>query len=123
MDRRNFLKNSTKVGTALMALSLTPLRAKEKSNSLIGLKKDPNKLFNLPNFLEYKVVAKNGEIMSDGLQTPPRPDGMACFQNKDGTITLIKNHEIGSRRLPSSYDSNLPQSISYDTNFAGVPYT
>ena len=35
--------------------------------------------------------------MSDGLQTPPRPDGMACFQNNDGTITLIKNHEIGSR--------------------------
>ena len=61
--------------------------------------------------------------MSDGLQTPPRPDGMACFQNNDGTITLIKNHEIGSRRLPSSYDSNLPKSISYDTNFAGVPYT
>ena len=123
MDRRNFLKNSTKVGAALMALSLTPLKAKEKGSSLISLKKDPNKLFNLPNFLEYKVVARNGEIMSDGLQTPPRPDGMACFQNKDGTITLIKNHEIGSRRLPSSYDSNLPQSISYDTNFAGVPYT
>ena len=60
MDRRNFLKNSTKVGAALMALSLTPLKAKEKSNSLISLKKVPNKLFNLPNFLEYKVVAKNG---------------------------------------------------------------
>jgi secreted PhoX family phosphatase len=123
MNRRNFIKNSTKAGAALMALSLMPLKANEKSKSLIGLKKDPNKLFNLPNFLDYKIVARNGEVMSDGLQTPPRPDGMACFQNKDGTITLIKNHEIGSRRLPSSYDSNLPKSISYDTNFAGVPYT
>ena len=123
MNRRNFIKNSTKAGAALMALSLTPLKANEKSKSLISLKKDPNKLFNLPNFLDYKIVARSGEVMSDGLQTPPRPDGMACFQNKDGTITLIKNHEIGSRRLPSSYDSNLPKSISYDTNFAGVPYT
>ena len=123
MDRRNFIKNSSKTGIALMALSLMPLKAAEKNKSLISLKKDPNKLFNLPEFLEYKIVARNGEMMSDGLQTPPRPDGMACFQNNDGTITLIKNHEIGSRRLPSSYDSNLPKSISYDTNFAGVPYT
>jgi len=123
MNRRNFIKNSTKAGAALMALSLMPLKANEKSKSLISLKKDPNKLFNLPNFLDYKIVARSGEVMSDGLQTPPRPDGMACFQNNDGTITLIKNHEIGSRRLPSSYDSNLPKSISYDTNFAGVPYT
>ena len=123
MDRRNFIKNSTKTGIALMALSLMPLKASEKNQSLINLKKDPNKLFNLPDFLDYKIVARNGEVMSDGLQTPPRPDGMACFQNDNGTITLIKNHEIGSRRLPSSYDSNLPKSISYDTNFAGVPYT
>ena len=123
MDRRNFIKNSSKTGIALMALSLLPLKAAEKYKSLSSLKKDPDKLFNLPDFLEYKIVARNGEMMSDGLQTPPRPDGMACFQNNDGTITLIKNHEIGSRRLPSSYDSNLPKSISYDTNFAGVPYT
>ena len=123
MDRRNFIKNSSKTGIALMALSLIPLKAAEKHKSLSSLKKDPDKLFNLPDFLEYKIVARNGEVMSDGLQTPPRPDGMACFQNNDGTITLIKNHEIGSRRLPSSYDSNLPKSISYDTNFAGVPYT
>ena len=123
MDRRNFIKNSSKTGIALMALSLIPLKAAEKHKSLSSLKKDPDKLFNLPDFLEYKIVARNGEEMSDGLQTPPRPDGMACFQNNDGTITLIKNHEIGSRRLPSSYDSNLPKSISYDTNFAGVPYT
>ena len=123
MDRRNFIKNSSKTGIALMALSLLPLKAAQKYKSLSSLKKDPDKLFNLPDFLEYKIVARNGEMMSDGLQTPPRPDGMACFQNNDGTITLIKNHEIGSRRLPSSYDSNLPKSISYDTNFAGVPYT
>ena len=123
MDRRNFIKNSSKTGIALMALSLIPLKAAQKYKSLSSLKKDPDKLFNLPDFLEYKIVARNGEVMSDGLQTPPRPDGMACFQNNDGTITLIKNHEIGSRRLPSSYDSNLPKSISYDTNFAGVPYT
>ena len=121
MDRRNFIKNSSKTGIALMALSIMPLKAAEKYKSLSSLKKDPNKLFNLPDFLEYKIVARNGEMMSDGLQTPPRPDGMACFQNNNGTITLIKNHEIGSRRLPSSYDSNLPKSISYDTNFAGVP--
>jgi len=123
MNRRNFIKNSSKTGIALMALSIMPLKAAEKYKSLSSLKKDPNKLFNLPDFLEYKIVARNGEMMSDGLQTPPRPDGMACFQNNNGTITLIKNHEIGSRRLPSSYDSNLPKSISYDTNFAGVPYT
>ena len=73
-----------------MALSLMPLKAAEKNKSLRSLKKDPNKLFNLPDFLEYKIVARNGEAMSDGLQTPPRPDGMACFQNNDGTITLIK---------------------------------
>ena len=123
MDRRNFIKKSTRTGIALMALSMTPAKAKEKNKSFSGLIKDSNKLFNLPDFLEYKIIARNGEIMSDGLETPPRPDGMACFQNKNGTITLIKNHEIGSRRLPSSYDSSLPKSITYDTNFAGVPYT
>jgi len=66
MDRRNFIKNSSKTGIALMALSLIPLKATEKNKSLRSLKKDPNKLFNLPDFLEYKIVAKNGEMMSDG---------------------------------------------------------
>ena len=40
MDRRNFIKNSTKTGIALMALSLMHLKASEKNQSLINLKKD-----------------------------------------------------------------------------------
>ena len=67
MDRRNFIKNTSKTGIALMALSLIPLKAAQQYKSLSSLKKDPDKLFNLPDFLEYKIVARNGEVMSDGL--------------------------------------------------------
>ncbi len=50
----------------------------------------------------------SGEPMSDGVPTPDRHDGMAAFRMPDGTVRLIRNHEISTRAafgdLTKAYD-------------------
>ena len=42
----------------------------------------------------YTVVSKFGTEMSDGLQMPGAHDGMAAFDDEDGRIRLVCNHEL-----------------------------
>ena len=58
------------------------------------LKKDPEGILNLPEGFSYKIIARRGEAMSDGLIHPDKPDGMATFPTKDGKVILIRNHEL-----------------------------
>ncbi len=47
---------------------------------------------------------------------PGRHDGMGAFGNADGTVTLVRNHEVnGSRRLPSAR----PSAPVYDSAAGG----
>jgi secreted PhoX family phosphatase len=41
--------------------------------------------------------------MSDGYRVPGRPDGMACFAGADGSVILMRNHELWQSHLGSSY--------------------
>src|SRR5690606_20882705 len=43
------------------------------------LKTDPFGLFDLPEGFSYTVLSRAGEVMSDGLVTPYKMDGMGCF--------------------------------------------
>lgn len=40
------------------------------------------------------VLQRTGDRMSDGHRAPPRPDGMGCFPQADGTVVLMRNHEL-----------------------------
>ncbi len=55
---------------------------------------DPNKIIDLPKGFSYKVIAKRGGTMSDGLLVPGAPDGMAAFPGENGKTVIVCNHEL-----------------------------
>lgn len=48
----------------------------------------------LPDGFRYRSLGVAGEIMSDGVPTPSRHDGMAAFNASHGRTVLVRNHEI-----------------------------
>ncbi len=51
-------------------------------------------LLELPPGFSYTAVSITGAVMSDGTLVPGDHDGMACFQGRDGTYRLVRNHEL-----------------------------
>jgi secreted PhoX family phosphatase len=51
-------------------------------------------LLELPPGFSYTAVSITGAVMSDGALVPGDHDGMACFQGRDGTYRLVRNHEL-----------------------------
>jgi uncharacterized protein len=54
---------------------------------------DPQGIISLPRGFGYKVIARTGDEMADGLLVPGGPDGMATFRGPEGSTILICNHE------------------------------
>ena len=52
-------------------------------------------LLMLPEDFRYLSFAWTGEMMNDGIATPPAHDGMAAFPGGHGRVYLIRNHEVG----------------------------
>lgn len=50
-------------------------------------------MLDLHQGLSYRVIARRGEEMDDGLMVPALPDGMAAFPAGDGTLRIVCNHE------------------------------
>ncbi len=106
-SRRNFLKNSSKVSLGFIGLQTylaaslegcvtyqTPTRKNLLKDKYGKLKKDPAGILELPEGFSYKIIARRGEMMSDGFMYPDKPDGMATFPTKNGKVILIRNHEL-----------------------------
>jgi secreted PhoX family phosphatase len=53
----------------------------------------------LPKGFKYTVFGRTGSIMSDGQPTPGVHDGMAAFAAPDGTVRLVRNHEVRAKVL------------------------
>jgi len=56
---------------------------------------DPGKIIDLPDGFSYSIVSRAGDPMIDGLPTPGRQDGMACFPYRGDEVLLVCNHELG----------------------------
>ncbi|MGL5929459.1 MAG: alkaline phosphatase PhoX [Dermatophilaceae bacterium] len=52
-------------------------------------------LLRLPKGFEYVSYGWTGDLMDDGRPTPGAHDGMAAFRRSDGTISIVRNHELG----------------------------
>ena len=83
------------------------------------LVKDPAGIFDLPEGFTYKIISRSGEVMSDGLLTPAKPDGMATFPGKQERIILVRNHELMPTQAgPFGADgegaAKVPESKIYD---------
>src|SRR5262245_7017995 len=85
MLRRTLLKGA--LASIPFALMWRPRAA--RAHTGVGgygpLVDDPDNIFDLPAGFSYKVISRQGDMMSDGYRTPGHPDGMACFAGAAGT--------------------------------------
>jgi secreted PhoX family phosphatase len=91
ISRRHFMQ-----AIAVAAATPSNVLAQERADSANGpgkLKRDPNQVLDLPEGFSYRIIARRGEQMDDGLRVPALPDGMAAFPVGDGTVRIVCNHE------------------------------
>jgi uncharacterized protein len=53
-------------------------------------------LLELPEGFRYLTFGWTGDAMDDGKRTPGLHDGMAAFAGNNGTVVLVRNHEIAA---------------------------
>jgi secreted PhoX family phosphatase len=93
LRRRTLLGAVGGAGVASLLAALGPRRA--HAAPLYGeLVPDPDGLLDLPPGFKYRVLERWKDAMDDGYVVPGLPDGMGCFPGPDGTIVLVRNHEL-----------------------------
>lgn len=103
--RRSFIKNSLMISVGFMGLkyfSGMPVQAGSgpRLYDRYGpLLRDPDGIFNLPKGFTYKIISRAGVLMDDGFVSPGRNDAMATFENPDGKVIVIRNHEVSADDL------------------------
>jgi secreted PhoX family phosphatase len=127
VSRRSFLAlaaTSAAFGGLSQAFAQAPA---EYRNEVVGygpLKPDPDGLFDLPEGFSYRIVSRAGEAMDDGLLTPGKMDGMACFADGPDRVILVRNHELRSSELDRSAfgaDGALASKIAADKVYDRIP--
>jgi len=113
INRRKFIQQTSKVSLGFLGLQVflsTFLQSCSDAHTPISpvlkdkygeLKEDPKGIINLPEGFTYKIIARKGEIMSDGMVHPDKPDGMAAFAANNGKMILIRNHEL----MPTNFSA------------------
>jgi uncharacterized protein len=93
------------------------------------LVRDPAGLFDLPQGFSYTVVSQAGRPMSDGLVTPHKMDGMACFGLGGSRVALVRNHELkstdtdlGAFGKGAALAGKTNRALIYDHSPEGVPF-
>lgn len=80
---------------------------------------DGREVLALPSGFRYVTFGRTGEAMSDGFPTPRNHDGMTCFAAPDGTLRLIRNHELRNRAGDFRRGVLGPAATRYDPRAAG----
>lgn len=62
----------------------------------------------LPEGFRAVPLSPRGSLMRTGEPVPGGHDGMACFPMEDGTLRLVRNHELGGEGTfgPNAYNAN-----------------
>ncbi len=76
------------------ALPLSLLFTRRLRADVGPLVADPNRVLDLPAGFSYRILEETGADMDDGYVVPGAMDGMACFDPGDGTLVLLRNHEL-----------------------------
>jgi len=127
MKRRSFLYLSGVISASAFAGSFGQILQATSSRSFNKkMKKDPNKIIDVHRSLSYKIISRQGDMMSDGYTVPGSPDGMAAFSIENNQTVLIRNHELGrtSGRLMGPFkdpsaDALRLGKMQYDSNAFG----
>lgn len=69
---------------------------------------DSNGIIDLPEGFHYKIISREGDLMTDGTPIPGAFDGMAAFEGPNNTTVLVRNHELsgGPAFGKNPYDAN-----------------
>lgn len=137
LSRRDFLSKSGVAAIGL--LSFHPHVSGYKSFSTLNqdnpdigygpLIEDPDKVMDLPEGFQYKIIARAGERMTDGFYVPGHPDGMGTFQGPDELTIVLCNHENFPEYLPefgpfgptNELERRLSRKMIYDRGREGGP--
>jgi secreted PhoX family phosphatase len=112
LRRRALFRVAGGVGLASLVGSLARPRSAHAASPYGELVPDPAGILDLPPGFAYRVVDRWQDPMDDGLVVPHLPDGMACFPGPDGTIVLMRNHELTTTDGP--YPPTTPPPEAYD---------
>ena len=88
-NRRDFLRTAGWASLALLGLP----RAARSGEILVP---DPNGILALAPGFSYRVIARTGDEMSDGLLMPGLPDGSGAYPGPKSRVILVRNHEQGA---------------------------
>ena len=122
--RRQFLHKAAVIGGAAVSVPLEALwRGAEASGrsfdaagygplqpAIDGATGLP--LIQLPEGFRYVSFGWTGDPLDSGARTPGAHDGMAAFPGSDGTVRLIRNHELSGGKA-------FEASLAYDTDAGG----
>lgn len=104
--RRDFLRHAALLGGAAVTVPLEALwdpagagRLAPDDRGYGPLGPVPDEatglpLLQLPEGFRYRSFGWTGDPLDNGLRTPAGHDGMAAFAGPDGTVILIRNHEL-----------------------------
>ena len=109
VSRRQFLKSAAAVSIGFAGLHRhLAWGAPAPENSFGPLVPDPGGILDLPEGFSYRVLARAGELMDDGLRLPGAADGMAAFPGPEGRVVLVCNQELspGSKEAGAFGDDN-----------------
>jgi hypothetical protein len=119
-NRREFLLT----GFAGLALLGLPRLARADAE----LVPDPDRLLALAPGFSYRVIARTGDLMSDGLLVPGSPDGSGAFPGPNGRVIVVRNHELTSDHGKTSAFGSGRERLArvaterlYDVGPGGVP--
>lgn len=94
VHRRAFLQRAAAAPFAFAGLAALTRRAGAAPSVGYGpLVPDPKGILSLPVGFSYRVIARRGQEMSDGLLVPGQPDCMGAFPGPAGSTILVCNHE------------------------------
>src|SRR5688572_15596855 len=117
MNRRTWLRVSgaTAAAAALPFLFQRRVGHAEPSSKLV---RDPRRILDLRAGLEYRVLERAFDPMTDGHRVPAAPDGMACFAGPNNTWVLMRNHELDYNLSLGAFRGK-PVPEAYDARAAG----
>jgi len=112
LARRTLLKAASGAAFASLVASLARPRAARAAGMFGELVPDPAGILDLPHGFTYRILERWNDPMDDGYVVPALPDGMACFPGPDGTLVLMRNHELVLTDGP--YPADSPPAEAYD---------
>ncbi|CAN5412112.1 DUF839 domain-containing protein [soil metagenome] len=95
LSRRTVLKGATALSLAQI-LSACGGGGGDDGDDSYGPLSPQNGTISLPNGFRYVELAAAGAPMKDGRTMPGAHDGMSCFAGANGTLVLLRNHELSS---------------------------